>query len=69
MTFAEETAAMRAKAGVRTITHEELQALTNTTRTATRAASDVYANPPDGYALAFGCESTRGTCSSTRARA
>ncbi len=38
-TIAEETAAMRAKSGVRTITHEELQALANTTPTAPRAAS------------------------------
>ena len=52
-TIAEETAAMRAKSGVRTITHEELQALANTTPTAPRAARNVFENPPDGYAIAL----------------
>ena len=50
MTIAEETAAMRAQSGVRSITHEQWTALANTTKTAPRAASDIYSNPPDGYA-------------------
>ena len=54
MNIAEENARARAKAGVRTITHEELQALTNSTPTATpKTASDIYSNPPDGYAIAL----------------
>ena len=53
MNIAEETAAMRVKAGVRTITHEQWTALAHTTKTAPRAASDVYSNPPDGYAIAL----------------
>ena len=53
MTIAEETAAMRAQSGVRSITHEQWTALANTTKTAPRAASDIYSNPPDGYAIAL----------------
>ena len=39
MTIAEETAAMRAQSGVRSITHEQWTALAHTTKTAPRAAS------------------------------
>ena len=53
MNIAEENARARAKAGVRTITHEELQALTNSTPTALKAASNIFENPPDGYAIAL----------------
>ena len=54
MNIAEENARARAKAGVRTITHEELQALTNSTPTATpKTASDIYSNPPDSYRIAL----------------
>ncbi len=55
MNVAQENAAKRAQAGVRTVTHEQLQALTNSTPTATpkAAAGNVYANPPDGYAIAL----------------
>ena len=53
MTIAQENAAARAKAGVRTITHEQLKALTDSTPTALKTASNVYANPPDGYAEAL----------------
>ena len=54
MNIAEENARARVKAGVQTITHEELQALANSTPTATpKTASDIYSNPPDGYAIAL----------------
>ena len=53
MTIAEETAAMRAQSGVRSITHEQWTALAHTTKTAPRAARDVYSNPPDGYRIAL----------------
>ena len=54
MTFAEETAAMRAKAGVRSITNAQLKALTDSTPTATpKTASDIYSNPPDSYRIAL----------------
>ena len=53
MTIAQENAAARAKAGVRTITHEQLRALADSTPTAPKAANDTYSNPPDGYAIAL----------------
>ena len=53
MNIAQENAAKRAQAGVRSVSHAQLTALTNTTKTATRAESDVYSNPPDGYKLAL----------------
>ena len=48
-TIAQENAAARAQAGVRTVTHEQLEALKNSSRT----SEDVYANPPDPYARAL----------------
>ena len=53
MNIAEENAAARAKAGVRTVTHEELTALAKQIHTTTPNKSDVYSNPPDGYKLAL----------------
>ena len=53
MTIAEETAAMRAKNGIRSVTSAQLKALTDSTPTALKTASNVYANPPDGYAEAL----------------
>ena len=62
-TIAQENAAARARAGVRTVTHEQLEALKNSSATQTRAratatavsrtSEDVYANPPDPYARAL----------------
>ena len=62
-TIAQENAAARARAGVRTVTHEQLEALKNSSATQTRAratatgvsrtSKDVYANPPDPYARAL----------------
>ena len=53
MTVAEENARARAKAGVRTITHEELTALAQQVHSTTPNKSDVYSNPPDGYKIAL----------------
>ena len=53
-TIAQENAAARARAGVRTVTHAQLEALKNSTPTSRTAQQcDVYTNPPDGYALAL----------------
>ena len=62
-TIAQENAAARARAGVRTVTHEELEALKNSSPTQTQAratataisrtSKDVYSNPPDGYQIAL----------------
>ena len=57
-TVAEETRTMRQASGVRTVTHEELEALKNSTPTS-RTQGDVYANPPDGYQIALGQKSTQ----------
>ena len=54
MTFAERNAAARAKAGVRSISHAQQEALKNSTPTSrTAARCDVLSNPPDGYAIAM----------------
>ena len=39
--------------GVRSITSAQLKALTDSTPTALKTASNVYANPPDGYQIAL----------------
>ena len=61
MNIAEETAAMRAKAGVRSITSAQLKALADgsvkrakaTAALVAATTGDAYSNPPDGYRLAL----------------
>ena len=63
MTIAEENAAARAQAGIRSVSQAELHRLTDASPTLTRTratvaavsrtSKDVYSNPPDGYRMAL----------------
>ena len=63
MTIAEENAAARAQAGIRSVSQAELRRLTNASPTLTRTrataaavsrtSKNVYSKPPDGYRIAL----------------